>query len=281
MEPDGSEVVDTGADTSDVSAVETQTVDNGNHPAWSELLGVLPENLHHVVKPHLEKWDKGVQDRFTKVQSEYAPYKDLVGIPAEQITASMNLARMIAENPRDFYDRMGQTYASEWGLNEDQGQVADDADDYSLDGFDEEGSPQIDLENNPLLKRLQEQQDIIANFLANDIQQKQAAQEAQAVAEAGNTIQTELTEIASTYGMQEIPKEAERLMLSLALQNEGTTLTDAAKEVMPLFAPKGPRPIIVGPGGGVPASNIDPAKMDRKDTKALITQMLAEAHRSN
>jgi hypothetical protein len=280
MEPDGSEVVDAAAGISDTGSVEVTQEDSGN-PAWSELLGVLPENLHHLVKPHLEKWDKGVQDRFTKVQSEYAPYKDFVGIPAEQIAASMNLARMIAENPRDFYDRMGSTYGAEWGLNQDQGQVADDADDYSLDGFEEEGQPQVDIENNPLIKQLKEQQDIIANFLAQDIQQKQSAQEAQAIAEAGTQIESEFAEIAKTYGLESVPKEAERLMLSLALQNEGVTITDAAKEVMPLFAPKGPRPIIVGPGGGVPANNLDTAKMDRKDTKGLVAQMLAEAHRSN
>lgn len=282
MEPDTTNgaVADAAAGTSDTGQVAEVQTSGNEHPAWAEILEVLPDSLHPLVKPRLEKWDKGVQERFTKVQSEYEPYKPFVGTDPEQINASMALAKMIAENPRSFYDRLGQMYGEQWGLNDGQGQSADDADDYSLDGFDDEDDDQgIDLENNPLFKQLQEQQGIIAQFLAQEVQQKQAAEEARAVEEAGSQIQTELGSIAQTYGVESIPPQAERMMLSLALQNEGMTLEQAAKEVMPLFAPKRAGAVIVGPGGGTPANNLDTAKLDRKDTKDLVARMLAEANR--
>lgn len=280
MEPDAIDgaVTDAAAGASDTG--QTVEVQPAGNPAWGELLGVLPSSLHSQVTPYLEKWDKGVQDRFTKVQSEYEPYKPFVGTDPEQIQASMALAKMIAEDPRSFYDRLGQMYGEQWGLNNGQGPVADDADDYSLDGFDDEDDDQgIDLESNPLIKQLQEQQGVIAQFLANELQQKQAAEEAKAVEEAGNQIQTELSSIAQKYGMESLDPKAERMLLSLALQNEGMTLEKAAEEVMPLFSQKRPSAVIVGPGGGLPANNIDTAKLDRKDTRAMVAQILAEANR--
>lgn len=279
-------VADAAAGTSDTGQVaEAQTSGNateptGDNPAWAELLEVLPSSLHPLVKPRLSKWDQGVQNRLTEVQSKYKPYESLIGTDPEQITASMNLAKMIAENPRTFYDRLGQMYGEQWGLNDGQGQDADDADDYSLDDLDDgEDGPEIDLANNPLFKQVQEQQGVIAQFLAAQVQQEQQAAEAKAVEEAGNQIQTELGSIAQTYGVESIPPQAERMMLSLALQNEGMTLEAAAKEVMPLFSQKRPSAVIVGPGGGTPANNIDTAKMPRKDTKDLVARMLAEANR--
>lgn len=265
----------------------TAPVDNGGgqqptgeNPAWAELLGVLPSSLHPQVKPFLDKWDKGVSERFTKVQSEYEPYKPFVGRDPAEIQASLQLAQLIASDPRSFYDNMGQYYASEWGLNQDQGQGADDADDYSLDGLDEQDNG-FDLENNPLIQQIKQQQDTIANFLANDLQQKQQAEEARAVEEAGTQIQSEVAGIATKYQMDKLPVEAERMILSLALQNN-LTLEQAGDQVMPLFAQQGrtPLPRVIAPGGGVPSTNLDTAKLKPAETKSLVMRMLEEAQRN-
>src|SRR6478609_6160995 len=90
----------------------TQQQPTGENPAWGELLGVLPSSLHQQVKPFLSKWDQGVQERLTKVQSQYDPYKDFVGTDPEQIRASMKLAELVASDPRGFYDNLGSYYAS-------------------------------------------------------------------------------------------------------------------------------------------------------------------------
>lgn len=263
-----------GVDSSATPVDNTPTGNDGN-PAWAELLGALPSSLHSQVKPYLEKWDKTAQDRITRVQSEYAPYKDFLGTPPDQIQASIQLAQMIATDPRGFYDRMGQYYGEEWGLGQGL-EDTDDADDYSLE--DEEDGPDLDLANNPLVQQLQEQQGIIANFLASQMQEQQQAAEAKAVAEAGNEIATEMGTIAQKYGFADgkLPVSHERMILSLAMQNEGMTLTQAAEEVFAVAQPKTPMPKIIAPGGGVPAGGIDTRSMNSKDTKSLVATILAQ-----
>lgn len=267
---------DTGSVNQDTAPVGSGTQNDGN-PAWNELLGVLPSSLHQTVRPYLEKWDRGVQDRFTQVQSQYAPFKEFQGVDPEQIRASMQLAQLIATDPRSFYDRMTNHYGQEWGLA-DQGQGADDADDYDFDDEDDEG---IDLENNPYIRQLQEQQDTIANFLASQVQREQAEAEARAVDEAGEQIQGEFAAVAQAHNLSELPVQAEKMIISLCMANEGLTIEQAAQEVMPLFAPKGPGPRIVSPGGGVPANNLDPTKMDSRQTKDMVATILAQAAQAN
>ena len=44
------------------------------NPAWGEILDKTPSQLHPMMIPVFQKWDKNFQD----VQSRYAPYKDYV-----------------------------------------------------------------------------------------------------------------------------------------------------------------------------------------------------------
>lgn len=264
----------------ETAPVGGQQAPTGENPAWGELLGVLPSSLHQTVKPYLEKWETGVNERFSKVQSQYDPYKPFLEVDPQQIDASLQLAQLIASDPRSFYDKMTAHYGSEWGLaGQGQQEQQNNADDYSLDGLDEEGN---DLSNNPLIQQIREQQDTIANFLAAQVQQQQEAAQAQAVEQAGQQIQTELANVAATYKVDTIPPQAEKMMISLALQNEGMTIEQAAAEVMPLFAnqTQAPAARILTPGGGVPANNIDTAKLSPQDTRSMVMQMLAEANRN-
>lgn len=264
--------------TQETTPVGSEHAPTGENPAWGELLGVLPTEFHPQVKPFLDKWDKGVNERFSKVQSQYDPYKDIIGVDPQQIQASLQLAQMIATDPRSFYDRMTDHYGSEWGLAAGQGQQDDakNADDYSLDGLEVDGQ---DLSKNPLYQQLKEQQDTIASFLASQVEREQQAQYQAEVAEASKQIDTEFAETAQKFGMEKIPDQATRMIISLCAANEGMTITQAAEEVMPLFtAQSKPSPRIIAPGGGVPANNLDPAKLGPQDTRSLVATMLAQAN---
>jgi len=280
MDPDGTEG---GADLTggepvvqqDTAPVGNQQAPTGENPAWAELLGVLPSSLHQTVKPYLEKWDRGVNDRFTRVQSQYDPYKDFLTVDPQQIQASLQLAQLVATDPRSFYDKMTDYYGAEWGLG--QGQGDDDADDYSLDdGEDEDYDPVAD---NPLFQKLQEQQDTIANFLASDLQRKEQEQYQQEVEKAGSEIDNAFKSVATKFQMAEVPTQAQQMILSLCMTNEGITIEQAAEQVMPLFAGQNrPAPRIMSPGGGVPANNVDPAKMSGTETRSAVAAILAQAH---
>lgn len=277
-QPINADVAGAAANTGEPQVTDTAPAGgtDGN-PAWAELLGVLPSSLHPTVKPYLDKWDKTAQDRITRVQSEYTPYKEFLTTPPEQLQASMQLAQMIATDPRAFYDRMTEYYGEEWGLG--QGLDTDNADDdFNLDEEDT-GDQQIDLSDNPLLQQIQEQQDTIAKVLAAQLQERQANEEKAATEAATSEIMAEMGTIAKQYGFAEgLPPELERMVLSLALQNEGVTLTQAAQQVMAIAQPKQPMPRIISPGGGVPAGGIDTRNMNSKDTKSLVATILEQQH---
>lgn len=278
MEIDGTEG-GAGLGNPEPVAQETAPVGNeqaptGENPAWGELLGVLPSSLHNTVKPYLEKWDRGVHDRFTKVQSQYDPYKDFLTVDPQQIQASLQLAQLVATDPRSFYDKMTDYYGAEWGL--DQGQSDNDADDYSLDDEDGEDDP---IASNPLVRQLQEQQDTIANFLASDLQRKEQEQYQQEVQNASAEIDKSFAAVAQKFGMEAVPDQASQMIISLCMANEGMTIEQASEQVMPLFAAQNrPSPRIMSPGGGVPANNVDPAKMNGTDTRSAVAAILAQAH---
>lgn len=253
----------------------------GINPAWNELLGNMPSSLHSQIIPHLQKWDQSVESRLATVQSQYAPYKSLVEqkINPDEAVAALRLAQMIAENPKEFYDRMGQHYGSEWGLNSGQGQAPNDADDYSLEGLEDEDNPFGNLEQNPLIKQLQEQQAIIAQFLAGDVQRREAAQQAQVNEQADLEVKQEIEAITAKYGTDgKLDQRFINAALSMAVQNN-QTIEEAAEVIAGLAGmnQRPPAPTVVSPSGGIPADITNVANLDSKSTKALAMQMLRAA----
>lgn len=248
-----------------------------DNPAWGEILEALPTSLHGVVKPHLAKWDQGVQQRFQQVQSRYAPYQQFAehNIGAEDLTSGYQLMRMIAENPREFYDRMTEFYADEWGLNSDQGR------DY---GNEREDDDQIEYEeDNPFAQQLEAaqqelqamkgNQDTIANYLAQQV-------EAQVQDEANKEIEAEFTQITQKYG--ELDQQKINLIVSLAVQNN-MTATDAADQVFSLLGAQQqqarPAPRVVSTSGGTPqAAPINPGQLAPKDRRSLVASILEANH---
>lgn len=255
---------------------------NGIHPAWNELIEKLPTQFVPTVTPILQQWDKGVQDRFQKVQSTYAPYKPFIegGVTPDQIDAAMRLMQAVEADPKSFYEKMGQFYAQEWGL--DQGQGSDDADEYSLDDLDDdEGQGPVDLENNPYVQQIKQQQDLLTQFVAGQYEQQQKAAMAQAQEQANKEIETELAQITEKHG--EMSKEAAEIVFGMAMQNEGMTLVQAADRFFAIAGNSQPRQqaVIMSPGGGLPASNVNPAELNGQDRRNLVAQILQQAAEAN
>lgn len=268
------EVNPSGSDTGGDSGT------SGINPAWNDLLGSMPSSLHSQIIPHLQKWDQGVQQRFATVQSQFEPYKALIEqqVNPDEVVASLKLAEMISQNPREFYDRMTQHYGAEWGLNSGQGQAPNnDADDYSLDGFDDEDEGnEPDLASNPLIKQLQEQQETIASFLAADLQRKEQEQQAQIQQQAEEELRTSIAGITEKYGTNgKLDEKFIRAALSIAVQTD-STVEEAAEQVAAIAGmnarPQAPR--IMPTSGGVPLNVTNPADLSRAQTKDLAAQIL-------
>ena len=83
----------------------------GINPNWKELLDVLPDEfIRNRALPVLDKWDRNNNQRFEKVQQQYAPYQQLVDnqIPFEDIQTAFMLRNEVQQNPQAIFERLAQ-----------------------------------------------------------------------------------------------------------------------------------------------------------------------------
>lgn len=269
-ETSGIEGVDSagiGADETGNPVVDDSSVGNSEqqegqgHPAWKEVLDVLPTSLHPIVTPALSKWDQGVQERFQQVQSKYDPYNSFIenNIPPEQIEQSLELARMMREDPHGLYARMGEYFSM--GQN-DQGQPENEEDEFDIgDDNPEWAKAKAELEQN---------QKILAQGLQAMMQEK-------ANAEAEAKLESDLKSLREKHGDFD-----EEFVLTYALNN-GNSLEAGVKKYNELVgrlkgspAPGSNLPTPIAPGGATPSSAVDPTTLNNQDTKSLVVNLLQQ-----
>ena len=262
--------------TPEVSGAE---VVRGN-PAWGEILDKTPSALHPMMTPVFEKWDKNFQE----VQTKYAPYKTYVdqGVAPETIDQSLQIMRLLNENPRAIFDQMVETFKDEWGLNQQQ---AEQAAAQQVQGQPEQTPPSLDLgqENvyditkDPRFVELKQQQDVLANYLTTQIQQQEAAAQEEA---ANKALDTEIAKVKQEKG-----NFNERIVFSLVASNPGMSIADAvdiwkadlSANARP--APGANYPPVMSPGGGSPSQAVDVTALNNKDTIGLVKSWIANSNK--
>lgn len=244
------------------SDVEPQGNDNNGNPAWQEFLEVVPQELHPQVTPLLEKWDKGVQERFQKVHSQYEPWKPILdaGVDPDTTQFALNLLNSINENPRLVYDALGSYHkfnASDNNGSGGQGQL----------------EPEAEAQNDPYsenIAKLERQQQIMASHL---LKQKEAEVEAQ----EAERLDSELAEMKEKYKSKGDFNEK----YVLAMMVNGASTEEAVQAYYEFrdseLKRHAQKPLIMGSGGAMPHLNTDPRKLNDKQAGELAVQMLAAA----
>lgn len=253
----------------------TPPVDNagGGNPAWGELLNVLPEQLHPVVKPHLEKWDRGVQTRFEQVQSQFNPYKPFAekGVQPHDIEVALAIAEQINTDPQKFYGTM-QQYLQQQGIDPSgQGQQNGNQ---PLE-FDLGDGTDFQQQNDPRLAQFEQQQQAMAQWI-----QQQEEQRIQQQADA--ELEAELKSLQEKHGQFDM-----QYVLSLAA-GTGMPLENAVQQYNALVqsirstpTPGQQVPSVLPPGGGVPTEQTNPAKLSSEGRQAVVQNMLRAAAAQN
>lgn len=109
--------------TENTTAPSTAVTDPpAGHPAWEEALSAVPEEFHPHLRDHLGRMDKGAQDRFQKVQQQYAPYKELAELKVnpDEINEAMQFRHLLQTQPEEVFKWMQEQY--KFGQAESQGQ---------------------------------------------------------------------------------------------------------------------------------------------------------------
>jgi hypothetical protein len=212
----------------------------------------------------LEKWDRGVQDRFQKIHEEYEPYKAYegykeAGVDPETIDYALGIMQALNEDPRKMWEAMAEYYK----FADSQSQSQEDDDEY--DAFD------VDNVKDPRVDRLEQGVEVMANML---LQQ----QEAEKAAEFDAQLDQEINSLKQKHGEFD-----EGYVLTYAINNEVDleTAISAYQELERRVAQKvqaPPAPSVIGAGGGtVGVNRPDPAKMSPQERKELAVQMLKAA----
>lgn len=89
---------------------------SGFNPAWGPIRDDLGLQFE-TIQPHLSKIDKSYHDHITKVNGQYAPWKELAdnGATPEQVTQAFQMLQRLNENPQEIYGALGQ-YLEQQGL---------------------------------------------------------------------------------------------------------------------------------------------------------------------
>lgn len=250
-----------------VSEQTTSQPEVKQNPAWQPVLDVLPSSLHNVVAPTLKEWDRGVQERFREIHSQYEPYKAYqqfvdAGVTPEAISQALGLIQAIEADPRSVWESMGSYYELTPAQQAAVQQAADSGvfDDTYVDPTQQE------------IQTLRQGLEQLTQMLMGERQTAAEQQQMQAM-------EAELESMKAKYG--EYNREFVLTQMAAGLSTE-----DAVKSYMALVdeiksqANKPNAPFVVGAGTGGVAVPKNPAQMTASERRAFVAEKLQQAQQS-
>jgi len=254
-----------GAPIYPIAGGSEPTLDNpqdGGNPAWGEFLGVVPEEYHEQVRPILEKWDKGVQDQFQKVHSEYEPWKDIIKSEYDPDTIKMatEMLGMLQQDPRSLYDSLGQHF----------GFTAEEVEELEQQAEENPEQGQGDFWDDPRIQELNRNQQVMAGLL-------QAQHQADLEKKEEAALERELEALKADVGDFDEDDLIRRMLTNDKLDVRGAYDQQQKHfDTIRNARPKPPR-LVGGGSGSIPNGNVDVTKLSDKDRKALVVQTLLAA----
>lgn len=233
----------------------------GGNPAWQEFLEAVPQEYHEKVTPVLEKWDKGVNERFEKVQSDYAPWKSIIqnGHDPETTQFALNLLSQINEDPKMVYDAIGNHF----------GLTAKEVKD--VIAGQGQGEPNSGREGDPYDARfaaIEQQNQTMARILLKQREAEEAARE-------DAKLDQELSQLRKTHG------DFDESWVLSKMHFHKMSAQDAVKNFLEWkqqqLAPHLPKPLLISGGGPLPSTNTDPRKLNDSQTKDYVVGLLQAA----
>lgn len=277
--------VDANAGNNDATPVDAGSQAEG-HPAWQEILDVIPSDLQGLVKPTLEKWDKGVQDKIQALHTQYDPYKEFAteGVDAESINQALWLVQELQQNPNkvvaDAIDAFGLDFVTkELAATGEIPSGTPAPEPYSEDvaGADITKHPEFIA----LRKSLE--------GLTGTIEEQKAAQQAEEDANAFEKQLDDLQEVHKEEG--EFNKIFVTALMSNGLDGETAvkqyfdTVNQAAAKIAGTSTSSVPTaPIVMGgngsTGSGIPSAPVSLGQMKSADVKNLVLDYINASRQS-
>lgn len=230
----------------------------GQNPAWNDVLGVIPSDLHAQVTPYFQQWDQSAQQRVESVNEQLSTFKPFIdnSISSEDLEQGLQLMYQLNTNPQGVYEALASTYGygnvppvSQEGETEEEGETFQD----------------------PRFDDLQQGLDLVAQTL---LQQEQQKLQTTAAAE----IDAEVASLKESH-----PGISEEFIYSLMVNGfDAKSVGEKWTGVTQNILQQNPRPFAPqvlgssGGGTGLPSQAIDPRKLDGKATRSLVEQMVRQ-----
>ncbi len=249
---------------------------SGLNPAWNELLGKVPQELHSQIIPDLQKWDQGFNSKLSEVQSKYKPYDEFVsgGVAPDQIQEALSVVQALRANPEMVWKQLGEKFGygqQPQGQPQGQGQQSDE-----IWG---DLSPELQQRLQTLIEEqntLREVAGTMAQILVGQQQESQSSKEDRELEEMYTGLMQD-----PVFNSLNAKGEAEPYINSL-LQADLTPEQALQKfhgfvEHVLKTAGRAPAPRVLGAGGAIPSSNIDIRKATPMQARQLVANMIADA----
>ena len=257
------------------------------HPAWMELLNEVPEDLHPILTPKLEEWERNLAAKLQGTTEQYKPYevyKPLVdnNVPLEDVERALWLATKLNEDPKSVVDEAIRAFNLEYApVSQQQQNPSDEEEEYDLEGL--EG-----LENHPAFQEIKKRAEELAAW--REQQEREREEE-----EASNGLREALDELHNQYDIKQedgtvIPGFDDLYVTALMAQGVDPeaaikSFNDTFEQRIALAGGNQQQqqvtpPVVMGgdgnTGSGTPQENIRMGDLKNGDVQNLVLQMLQQ-----
>jgi hypothetical protein len=231
----------------------------GLGPEWNEFVSAIPEDKRAELGPKLK-------ERVTSVSSQYEalkPWEDFQksGITPDFADNAVRLWAQIENNPREVYDTLAKH------LNITPAQAKEVVEEVK----GEQGTA------NPYESKIKTMEEQMATMSQIMLAQRNMSAEEKRNSEAEAALDQEVSAIRAKYG-NDVPED----QILMRMYTKGMSAEEAYQEYAGFVTEvraRRPAPMIMGSGGNIPSGRaIDPTKLNSKDTKNLVAQMLDAAN---
>lgn len=272
--PETTEALDT-PETQAETATQEPAETSKSHPAHDKLLSELPEAWHAKVTPHLQEFDRNVQQQLEK----FSGFKQFVddGVDPAFIVQSMQLAKAIASDPVTVHQNLTNALMQQGLIREEAEKAAGEIIDENSDPYESED------ELSPAMKRELERRDADMDQIKEQLSNQEFEKATQVELD---TLNKEFGELTSSYTVTKAQETAIlELMDSAIARGEDLSVFQAAKKLVEitgvgfkkvgdLSTPAAGAPTVLGGSGGngVPFESVD-IPSDSKQKKEMLAQM--------
>lgn len=231
--------------------------DTANVQPWSSVLEGIPTQFHGDVTPALEKWHNEHQQKYQEVENKYGGWKPFIeqGVDPVQVQSAWGLAAALENDPvntiktiQQYYEQQGLSFTDQQAT-----QIANKAVQQAVGDQNTAVDPRYD--------ELKRNQDLMANIIVKNNNEKLAAEEDRKVAAEFDSLHKNMKQ---KYGTD----FNEQFVGGLALAT-GMTLEQAAEAYYQeinshVQQSHRPAPSVLGRGGGLPTNRPDVRQMNEQ-----------------